>query len=235
MRRAQAAAGEQNPGGYFARLTAEPRLLAELIGEVSVGETSFFRHAAQFDVLRTRVLPALRAPRVWSAGCSSGEEAYSLAILLDECGLLGRARICATDVSPQSLSRARRGEYGNWSLRGVAPAQRERALLRAGEGWSIAPRFRAIDFRLHNLLDGAPPGAPFDLILCRNVLLYFGPAALDRAARVLASALVPGGTLVTAPTDPPLPAGVGLEPELTAAGIVYRPLASGPAPWAAVS
>jgi chemotaxis methyl-accepting protein methylase len=67
MRRAQAAAGERHPGAYFARLGVEPRLLADLIAEVSVGETSFFRHAAQFDVLRTRVLPALRAPRVWSA------------------------------------------------------------------------------------------------------------------------------------------------------------------------
>jgi chemotaxis protein methyltransferase CheR len=229
FRRAIAAAGERRAGDYAARLAGEPELLAALIAEASVGETYFFRDPAQFDVIRTNVLPALeraaageRPLRVWSAGCSTGEEAYSLAMLLEGRGLLERTALFASDVSQRALQTARRGRYGPWSFRGSDAAWRERCFGRSGNRWSIDARFRRVDFQAHNLLHGPLGGGGFDLIVCRNVLLYFEREALGRVAATLAAALVPGGWLVTSPTDPPLPGDVGLEHVVTPAGIMYR-------------
>lgn len=110
----------------FVRLIAADEAIFDVvIAEVTVGETYFFREPAQFDAIRNTVLPSLlqaRNPmdaiRVWSAGCASGEEAYSLAILMEQEGLSGRAKIRATDISRAALRKARRAEYSSWSLRG---------------------------------------------------------------------------------------------------------------------
>jgi chemotaxis protein methyltransferase CheR len=227
FRRAIAAAGPRRVADYAARLASEPELLAALIAEVSVGETYFFRAPDQFAVLRTTVLPALvraaagRPLRIWSAGCSTGEEPYSLAMLLDASGLLEGSRLFATDVSPRAIPAARRGRYGPWSFRGDDLSFRERCFARTGNRWTIDARLRQIDFRVHNLLDGPPAGGGFDLIVCRNVLLYFEGEALTRAAATLVAALAPGGRLVTSPTDPPLPNQPTLEHLPTPAGTIF--------------
>lgn len=243
FRRAIAASSERRAAEYASRLAGEPDLLAALIAETSVGETYFFRDPAQFEVLRTTVLPALeraaaqgRPLRVWSAGCSTGEEAYSLAMLLDGRGLLERAVLHASDVSERAIQTARRGRYGPWSFRGSDAAWRERCFARNGNRWSVEARFRRIDFQVHNLMNGPLAAGAFDLIVCRNVLLYFERAALERGTAALAAALVPGGWLVTSPTDPPLPGEAGFEHVLTPAGIMYRrpevrvPALAAPAP-----
>jgi chemotaxis protein methyltransferase CheR len=228
FRRAIAAAGQRRAADYAARLASEPDLLAALIAEASVGETYFFRAPDQFELLRTTVLPALvraaggRPLRIWSAGCSTGEEPYSLAMLLEECGLLERSLLFATDVSPRAIQAARRGRYGPWSFRGDDLSFRERSFARNGNRWTIDARFRQIDFRVHNLLDGPPAGGGFDLIVCRNVLLYFESDALTRATATLVAALAPAGRLVTSPTDPPLPNQPTLEHLLTPAGAIFQ-------------
>jgi chemotaxis protein methyltransferase CheR len=231
FRRAIAAAGERRAGNYLARLASETKLLEALIAEVSVGETYFFRDPAQFDVIRSTVLPALlrtgnRPLRIWSAGCSTGEEAYSLAMLLDDCGLADRARIFASDISPRAIQTALRGRYGPWSFRGDGTGL-ERRFARSGNRWTVGARFRRIDFRVHNLLHGGFAGGGFDLIVCRNVLLYFDRAAGARATLALAGALAPGGWLVTSPTDPPPTKDAGFEPVLTPAGVIFRRAAPG--------
>jgi chemotaxis protein methyltransferase CheR len=191
-------------------------------------------------MIRTTVLPEIverrgSAPRIWSAGCSTGEEAYSLAILLHESGLTGGAPVLATDVSSTAIDHARRGQYGPWSFRHDAGALRERCFVRAGKRWTISATHRHVDFAVHNLMQPVPASLSVaggcDVILCRNVLLYFDRTTIERAGAVLAAALAPGGWLVMSPTDPPLPNELGLECVLTSAGIVYRrPL---PATWAA--
>jgi chemotaxis protein methyltransferase CheR len=233
MRRSMALAHERSSASYLERLSAEPQLLRALIAEVTIGETYFFRDAEQFDVIRTVVLPDLlgrrsdEAPlRVWSAGCSTGEEPYSLAILLDECGLGERAMLLATDVSNTAIETARRGQYGAWSFRRDVGGWRERCFVRTGKRWTIAPEFRRIAFQVHNLMLPAPASiissGGFDLIVCRNVLLYFDRKTIERATHLLADALAPGGWLLMSPTDPPLPNELGLESVLTPAGIVFR-------------
>jgi chemotaxis methyl-accepting protein methylase len=233
MRRAIGLAHERNAGAYLKRLANEPALLRALIAEVTIGETYFFRDAEQFDVIRTTVLPDIaqrrsgsRPLRIWSAGCSTGEEPYSLAILLDECGLAGHAMILGTDVSSTSIATARRGSYGAWSFRRDVAGWRERCFVPTGKRWTIAPAFRRVEFMVHNLMQPAPASSisagGFDLIVCRNVLLYFDRTTVARAAHLLAEALAPGGWLLLSPTDPPLPDELGLEPVLTPAGIAFR-------------
>jgi chemotaxis protein methyltransferase CheR len=233
MRRAMGLARERNVVTYLERLRAEPALLRALIGEVTIGETYFFRDADQFEVIRTTVLPDVvrrRGPaaplRIWSAGCSTGEEPYSLAILLEECGLADRTMLLATDVSSTSIETARRGQYGAWSFRRDVAGWRERCFVRTGKRWSIATAYRRVDFIVHNLMHPAPASiisaGGFDLIVCRNVLLYFDHKTVERATHLLADALAPGGWLLMSPTDPPPPENLGLETVLTPAGIAYR-------------
>lgn len=225
MERARCATEEE----YLAQLDARPALLRSLIDDVVVSETYFFRDQAQLDVVRAflggcerRDSPPLRA---WSAGCSSGEEAYSLAMLFDELGLLDRVSILAGDVSTTALVRARQAVYGSWSFRNLSPAEYPQWFIPRGERWTVAKRLRdAVTFVDQNLAHCAllPPLAEFDVILCRNVMLYFDRATIERVVRYFAASLRPGGWLVTSAADPLLAAEPGLEPLVTNAGIVYR-------------
>jgi chemotaxis protein methyltransferase CheR len=233
IRRAVGLARERILASYRERLAAEPALLRALIAEVTIGETYFFRDAAQFEAIRTIVLPDIvqrrsgdARLRIWSAGCSTGEEAYSLMMLLHDCGFSQRTMLFATDVSSTSIEVARRGQYGAWSFRRDVADWRERCFVRNGKRWTIAPEHRRIAFMVHNLMQPAPAGivagGGFDLIVCRNVLLYFDRKTVERAAQLLVDALAPGGWLLMSPTDPPLPNELGLESVLTPAGIIFR-------------
>jgi chemotaxis protein methyltransferase CheR len=163
--------------------------------------------------------------RIWSAGCSSGEEPYSLAIMLMEANV--SAQILATDVSEGALARARAGVYRRWSLRECRTTDVARALHQQGERWIIDERYRdAITFASHNLAgsDYPPSGSPpngFDLIVCRNVLIYLDEQTITRVTAGLAVSLAAGGWLLTGPHDPLL-----VHPALTAEPlgdcVVYR-------------
>ncbi len=177
-----------------------------------VGETSFLRHWAQLDAV------VRLAPRVdqggsllcWSAGCATGEEPYSLAMVLREAGRAGD-RIIATDTSAERLAWARAARYGDWTLRRVDAARRLRWFRRHGEEWELLPALRdAVEFRRHDLAAEPPPWT-FDVVLCRNVLIYFNPGQARRAAAALLEAVRPGGLLVLGPVE--LPAAEGLPVE----------------------
>jgi chemotaxis protein methyltransferase CheR len=163
--------------------------LDALISALNVGETHFLRDQAQVRALEERILPEIivrrrpqRRLRVWSAACSTGEEAYTLAILVrQQLPDLAEwdVRILATDVNGRALERARRGVYGPWSFRGVPPHVKRAYFVRDGTRYRVAPRIRTmVTFEQANLVDGAalrPAADPWktDLILCRNVLQYF--------------------------------------------------------------
>lgn len=228
-------------------LERDPVAFDSLVAELTVGETYFFREPEQLAFIRRTVLPELaarrdrRGVRVWSAGCASGEEAFSLAILLHEAGLARDAEILGTDISRARIAAARRGRYGPWSLRGVPDEVVSRYFRRRDGRYELAPAIRSMaSFKYHNLPDGtsAPSfcdarGA--DLILCRNVLIYFDRDAVTSAAHRLLAALDDDGWLFLGASDPPLADLVPCEVVMTEAGVAYRrtPASQGIVPWPA--
>jgi chemotaxis protein methyltransferase CheR len=223
------------PMGYLGRLDAEPELLDDLVGEITVGETYFFREPAQFAVIREEILPALmrgRSPdrrlRMWSAGCASGEEPYSLAILVRELGLGPHTHIIATDVSRAALATASRGRYTRWSLRGVPEDVVQAYFTPTGSGFELAPALRAaVDFRYLNLAGDTYPSLStgvwgMDLIVCRNVLIYFDAETIARVARRLIDSLSEDGWLLLGASDPMLADLGPCDVVTTSAGLAYR-------------
>jgi chemotaxis protein methyltransferase CheR len=206
-----------------------------LVAELTIGETYFQRDPAQFELLRRRILPELLASRppnrplrIWSAGCASGEEPYSVAMLLDELGAVGRAQIIGTDISRPRLVDAQRAVYSKWSLRGSKPSMREKYFLKRGRYYELIPRIREqVEFRYLNLAEDRFPSLAagiwgMDLILCRNVLIYFDRATVDRVASRLLASLSEEGWLVLGASDPVIAEHVACDVVLTDAGLVYR-------------
>lgn len=220
---------------YLARVEAESTLLEDLVGEITVGETYFFRDVRQFAAIREEIVPALamsRSPahelRLWSAGCASGEEAYSLAIIMRELGLEKATRIVATDLSRAALHAARRALYTHWSFRGVSEHVMQTYFKRVGSRFELLPAVReTIEFRYLNLAENAYPSLSgriwgMDLILCRNVLIYFDAVTVAQVARRLIDSLSDDGWLLLGASDPLLGDLVPCEVVLTGAGLAYR-------------
>lgn len=217
------------------------------------GETYFLRDHGQFDLLRLRLLPELverrrntKTLRLWSAGCSSGEEAYSLAILLDM--LLPKRDdwdifILGSDIDESALAKARHGHYGQWSFRMTPPSLKQNYFLHDGEQWTLIDRIRSmVTFRTVNLINEAFSPAPLcdmDLILCRNVFIYFSAATVASVANKLADALSDGGYLMTAHTELIGHHVNKLQSRLYAEGLVYQratpPPTGGPTPLTRIS
>jgi len=226
--------GAPDVGSYLARLETEPALLDELVAEITVGETYFFRDPEQLGVICDQVVPALLRDRpggplrVWSAGCATGEEAYTLAMLFDQRGLLPLVSIVGTDLSRTALALARRARYRHWSLRGVSPEIVARYFAASGNVFELGHDVRrSVAFRHLNLaVDEYPSLATgisgMDLILCRNVLIYFDAEAIGRVAARLVDSLSPHGWLLTGASDPPLGDLVPCEVLVTRAGLAYR-------------
>jgi chemotaxis protein methyltransferase CheR len=159
-------------------------LLVETIDAMLNHESSFFRDIAVFQAIERRVLPLLhsnareRVLRIWCAGCSTGQEAYSLAMMIKRMGTIWdgwRITIQATDVSAVAIEKARRGRYAQMDMqRGLPINDLLRWFRPVGEDWQIASEIRAmVSFQADNLLDPRKISGAFDLILCRNVLFYF--------------------------------------------------------------
>ncbi|MQX43345.1 protein-glutamate O-methyltransferase CheR [Sinorhizobium meliloti] len=217
------------------RLGSDEDLTEDVISAVTVAETHFFRGPEQFELIRQTILPELlrRRPegsplRIWSIGCATGEEPYSLAILCQEEGLLDGVRIDAADISRRALAAAKAGDYGEWALRNTGPRLRQRYFTSCEGRFRLNEQLRRqVDFAHLNLGTDALPApekrlSDFDLILCRNVLVYLEASAVRRIARQLLDCLSDGGWLLTAPTDPPLWKYAPFETSITPAGIVYR-------------
>ncbi|MBU1431389.1 tetratricopeptide repeat protein, partial [Myxococcota bacterium] len=174
--------------------------------------TFFLRHQHHFELLLAEAprLSAVdgppRALRIWSAGCSTGEEAYSIAGTLRGRVLFD---LIATDLNPESVDKARRGVYSGWSLRGRV--ELPDWLRPEADGVVVDPALRQqVRFEVLNLMDdGFPQG--LDVIFCRNVLLYFSPARAQEVYQRFLAALNPGGLLIIADTDPTPPPSVGFE------------------------
>jgi chemotaxis methyl-accepting protein methylase len=189
------------------RLDAE--VVSALSQAISVGETHFFRQLEHFRFVLTTVLPAWRSEhdrpfRVWSAGCATGEEAYSLAAcLLDNPTALGGApfEVLGTDLVERNIAAAHRAVYGGWALRGAAPALFNPFKTMTANRLEVRDEVRArVNFAVHNLLE-TPPAGPFDLIFCRNVLIYFSPESARAVCANLCSRMSSSGVMVSAAMD----------------------------------
>jgi chemotaxis protein methyltransferase CheR len=232
IRRAMEGAGVADAEAYHRLVAGDRGALDALLAEATVGETYFFRDAEQWEVARQaiREVAGRRGPghvlRAWSAACSTGEEAYTLAIVCRELGL--RRQILGTDISEPRLAVARAGRYGRWSLRDVPPATVGAWFARKGAIFELDPSLRTgVSFRALNLAAGDYPSVAsgvweMDVVFCRNVLIYFDAHAVAYAARRLVESLAPGGWLFTGASDPPISDHADCEVMVTAAGLAYR-------------
>jgi len=192
------------------------KLRGQIIEAITTNETSFFRDVSPFDLVRHKLIPDLidrrkangaRVPiRIWSAACSTGQEAYSTAIVLKE--LLGdltryEIRILGTDISNKAVAQASYAEYSRLELeRGLPREMLARYFTASGEKWKVRDEIRALaTFRTMNLLEPFTFPAPFDIIFCRNVAIYFTEADKTRLFRNLAKYLAKDGCLIIGSTE----------------------------------
>jgi chemotaxis protein methyltransferase CheR len=194
---------------YRAYLDAQPGEWSRLDGLCHVTISRFYRDKCVFDFLRRSVLPALARDAetrrtglvVWSAGCASGEEPYTLALLWQLAAGVSfpgvALRVLATDADETMLRRARTARYPESALRDLPPSWRERCFREEDDEYRLLPAYRrSVELRLHDVRD-SPPGTTFDLVLCRNVAFtYFDLDLQGHVAAGLAACLRPGGALV---------------------------------------
>jgi chemotaxis protein methyltransferase CheR len=259
LRRRMKHVGARSLFEYYRMVTAPGSAGAELqllVDEISIQETSFFRNAPQFDLFERAVLPeriherlarGRRTLRLWSAGCSTGQEPYSMAVGVVENAVLTEAwdvQLWATDISAQALQVAQRGEYESRQMSGVSPLRLERFFQRRtqGPGARIADRQeppahasgpprepsyivrnwvrKRLRFVLGSVLDGAPQD-DLDAIFCRNVMIYFDRRRQERLIALMTRALAPGGYLFLGHAETP-GAAKGLRMVTRGLGLAYQ-------------
>jgi chemotaxis methyl-accepting protein methylase len=202
------ACGAHTFGAYAEVLDAVPAEYDRLLDALTVNVTRFFRNPETWALLGRRVVPELWARpgrvRVWSAGCASGEEPYSLALLFAEHAAAGegveaalaRLRIDATDLDPEAVEVARRAEYPAAALAEVPPALLARWFSAEPPHRVASALARRVRVAVHDLTREPPPAPPYHLIVCRNAVIYFDRVTQERIFAAFAEALVPGGRLL---------------------------------------
>lgn len=191
---------------YYDYVMSDPSgtALAEMIDALTTNFTSFFRESAHFDLLKKTILPALKKDhvRIWSAACSTGEEPYSISFCLHDAGFTpGSAEVLATDISQKVLREASAGIYKLEDLKTMSLDLRQRYFL-AGvgtkAGWfKVKPEIRRlVNFAAQNLIGPLSVKGPFDVIFCRNVMIYFNKATQQEVIHGLQQKLAPGGYLL---------------------------------------
>lgn len=188
-------------------LAGDERVFEQLSSAISVAETYFFRQPEHFSHLEHERVPrwiraGARSLKAWSAGCATGEEAWSLAACLRGAAPGLQVQVLATDLLEQNLQAARAGRYAAWSMRESGPLLHPVFEGEVASGRrEVSPALRElVRFERHNLLEPAPEGG-FQVVLCRNVLVYLQPAAARRVVANLGRALAPDGVLLLGPLD----------------------------------
>ena len=215
---------------YFHYLSYDldgPAELEECIERITTHETYFFREQFQLDAFRREIIPQLhRSPAVWSAGCSTGEEAYTIAMLLADVAPELAPQVLGTDISPKVIATAQQAVYGAASFRTTSDELRARHFEPAGVGlWRVAPALRrACNFVRHNLteVDGYAAFGRHDVIFCRNVLMYLSSPARLRIVEGFYDALVPGGYLLLGHSESLLNLTTRFELVNLSSDLVYR-------------
>jgi chemotaxis protein methyltransferase CheR len=219
----------------------EPSLATQVVEALLNNETYFFRDRTPFDLLAKAALPKLarrregsKRLRIWSAGCSTGQEAYSLAMLFAEDPVRWAGwtvDILGTDVSESAVRRARDGVYSQFEVqRGLGVTQMIRWFEECDDGWrAIEPLRRMVRFQVQNLLEPPPHPGQFDIILCRNVLLYLNNERRSQIFDRLGSAMAPDGWLMLGAGETVIGQTKRFEADSESRGL-YRPVDQGEAP-----
>lgn len=205
--------GVSDLGVLVARLErpGQEPLRARVIDAMTTNETQWFRDIYPFATLQGQLLPEFQGRggglRIWSAGCSSGQEPYSISMAVEEFRDRSRnidVQIVGTDISPQMIERARAAQYvANEIRRGLTPERQQRFFWTVdADTWQLRPEpVRRVSFHQHNLLDSFSVLGRFDIIFCRNVLIYFSLTSREDIIRRMARALNPGGYLVVGASE----------------------------------
>ncbi len=216
-------------------LAPSERAVQLTIEAMATHETSFFRDGAPFQRLKDDLLPALtraRSPqtplRFLCAACSSGQEPLSLAMLLDEMGMLAGPRpisIVSFDISDQILEKARTGVYSDFQVnRGLTPERIQRHFTRLGDNYRAQPKLMAaIDYRKVNILNGLAGLGMFDIIFCRNVLIYFDDPTKAQILSAMARLLPQDGVLILGSSETVLKESAAFVPERIGRGVFVKP------------
>ena len=210
----------------------DDREMVTLVESLLIGETHFMRTAPHFAALRQLIVPAYRAAyergkrlRIASLGCSTGEEPYSLAMVLMETlstEEMADVEISGVDVNSHALTAARAGCYESFQLRDLTEQQRERWFTKQGDQWLIKPIVRSsVRFLQHNLLDPLP-FAGLDVIFCRNVLIYFPRPMVGACLREFHAALRPGGYLILGHSESAFGFPEMFEPVQVPESVIYQ-------------
>jgi chemotaxis protein methyltransferase CheR len=205
------------------RSRREERLIGQVVDAMTTNETFFFRDRTPFDHLRQTILPQLAQARrgsrirIWSAASSTGQEAYSIAMMLDQNPELTNGvsvEIVATDISERCLERARAGLYTQFEAQRGLPIQMlMRYFTQQDDNWRLSEKIRSqVTFRKHNLLESAEALGRFDVVLCRNVLIYFDAPTRAGTLNRVADAMNPGGYLILGASETPVGSTQAFEP-----------------------
>jgi len=203
------ATNSESYGAYLKLLKKDRQEYEFLLDALTVNVSEFFRNPETFKIIEKEVIPSLvkyrsgsltRSIRIWSAGCAAGEEAYSLAILLHRTLKTDfnryRIRIIGTDIDAQSLEKAKKGIYDENSLKNLDPDTKERYFLKQGDRYRVIDEFKNItQFKHHDLISN-PRTDHFDLIVCRNVMIYFKKEIQEQLQLNFYKALEKGGFFI---------------------------------------
>ena len=191
---------------YVQALKTDKVLFEEFVGYITINVSEFYRNPEQWKYLEETVIPELiqrfgKNLKVWSAACSTGDEPYSLVMALSRHIPLQQIRIYATDLDTQVIAKAKTGLYGEKSIEGVPEDLKKKYFTKIGPSYKIADEIKArVDFRQHNLLKDTYP-TDCNLIVCRNVLIYFTEEAKDEVFRKYYQSLAKGGMLFIGSTE----------------------------------
>ncbi|GAB3802403.1 CheR family methyltransferase [Virgibacillus kimchii] len=200
--------GYHNFSAYFKALETNQTLFTEFIDRMTINVSEFYRNPKRWHVLKEKVLPQIlrstpssASLNIWSAACSTGEEPYSTAIMLKEYFPQVNYRILATDIDEKALKKAEQGVFSEQAIKEVPPAWKEKYFTQKDGSFSVTPSIkRNITFKKHNLLRDVYP-QNIDLIICRNVLIYFTDEAKEHIYSKFSSALRTEGVLFVGSTE----------------------------------
>lgn len=197
--------GYRNFVDFYSALEKDRELMNEFLDRMTINVSEFYRNGKRWEVLQNKIFPLLlqstKRPKIWSAACSTGEEPYSLAMVLSHHLPLSQVNILATDLDENVLQKAKLGLYPERSLAEVPKPVQSDYFVQEGQFYKVKDEIkRTVNFKKHNLLKD-PYESNFDLIVCRNVMIYFTEEAKDQIYANFSKALRPGGILFVGSTE----------------------------------
>lgn len=190
---------------FFNKIENDKKMFSDFVEYLTINVTEFFRTPDKFSELEAKVIPELLKKHarlnIWSAGCSIGAEPYSLAMILKELTPMTKHRILASDLDIEILAKAKQGLYTDNELKAISKSRKDKYFVQENGKYMVSNEIKScVEFKRHNLLlDRFETG--FDLILCRNVVIYFTEEAKDQLYRHFFEALKPGGVLFVGGTE----------------------------------